>query len=186
MRAADVTSSKGLIESDSLLPLREKADAVKARPDEGWADRRQTSRAPIGANGSSVAFSPKGRRGAKPSGLMLLAALLALPVQTRASGPAGDPARGEDLYQACTDCHSLDKNDVGPRHRGVYGRKAGSLPDYPYSDALKASNITWNEETLDKWLTDPQTFVPGVKMFFHLDNAQDRADVIAYLRERAK
>ena len=67
-----------------------------------------------------------------------------------------------------------------------YGRKAGSLPDYPYSDALKSSNIVWNEETLDKWLTDPQTFVPGVKMFFHLDNAQDRADVIAYLRERAK
>ena len=190
MRAADVTSSVGLIESDSLLPLREKADAVNARPDEGWADRRQTSRAPIGADPSSVAFgdtfSHKGRRGAKPSGLMLLAVLLASPVQTRASGPAGDPARGEELYQACTDCHSLDKNDVGPRHRGVYGRKAGSLPDYPYSDALKASNIVWNEETLDKWLTDPQTFVPGVKMFFHLDNAQDRADVIAYLRERAK
>jgi cytochrome c len=98
----------------------------------------------------------------------------------------GDPDRGEQIYQACQDCHSLDKNDVGPRHRGVYGRKAGSLPDYSYSDALKSSNIVWNEETLDKWLTDPQSFVPGVKMFFHLDSAQDRADVIAYLKERAK
>jgi cytochrome c2 len=75
---------------------------------------------------------------------------------------------------------------VGPRHRGVFGRKAASLPDYDYSDALKSTNITWNEETLDKWLTDPQTVAPGAKMFFHLDNPQDRADVIAYLKERAK
>ena len=117
--------------------------------------------------------------------LVVLAASLAASTAA-AAGPSGDPDRGEQLYQACTDCHSLDKNDVGPRHRGVYGRKAGSLPDYPYSDALKSSNMVWNEETLDKWLTDPQTVVPGVKMFFHLDNAQDRADVIAYLKERAK
>ena len=103
-----------------------------------------------------------------------------------AGGLAGDADRGEQLYQACTDCHSLDKNDVGPRHRGVFGRKAASLPDYDYSDALKSANIVWNEETLDKWLTDPQAFAPGVKMFFHLDNPQDRADVIAYLKERAK
>ena len=98
----------------------------------------------------------------------------------------GDPVRGEEIYQACTDCHSLDENDVGPRHRGVYGRVAGSLPDYSYSDALKHAKIVWTEETLDKWLTDPQAFVPGVKMFFHLDNPQDRADVIAFLKERAK
>ena len=63
---------------------------------------------------------------------------------------------------------------------------ARSPPDYSYSDALKSSNIVWNEETLDKWLTDPQAFVPGVRMFFHLDSPQDRADVIAYLKERAK
>jgi cytochrome c len=99
---------------------------------------------------------------------------------------AGDAARGETLYEACQDCHSLDKNDVGPRHRGVFGRKAASLPDYDYSDALKSANIVWNEETLDKWLTDPQAVAPGAKMFFHLDNPQDRADVIAFLKERAK
>jgi len=103
-----------------------------------------------------------------------------------AGGLVGDPARGERVYQACQDCHSLDKNDVGPRHRGVFGRKAGSLPDYDYSQALKSANIVWNEETLDKWLTDPQAVAPGAKMFFHLDNPQDRADVIAYLKERAK
>jgi cytochrome c len=103
-----------------------------------------------------------------------------------AGGPAGDASHGEALYEACQDCHSLDKNDVGPRHRGVFGRKAASLPDYDYSDALKSANIVWNEETLDKWLTDPQAVAPGAKMFFHLENPQDRADVIAYLKERAK
>jgi cytochrome c len=118
--------------------------------------------------------------------LFALILVSALAQSASAGALAGDAPRGEQLYQACTDCHSLDQNDVGPRHRGVYGRKAGSLPDYNYSAALKSSNITWNEETLDKWLTDPQAFVPGAKMFFHLDNAQDRADVIAYLKERAK
>ena len=103
-----------------------------------------------------------------------------------AGGLTGDANHGETLYEACQDCHSLDKNDVGPRHRGVFGRKAASLPDYDYSDALKSANIIWNEETLDKWLTDPQAVAPGAKMFFHLDNPQDRADVIAHLRERAK
>ena len=116
----------------------------------------------------------------------MFAMLAALAAGPAAAAPVGDPVRGEAIYQACTDCHSLDQNDVGPRHRGVYGRKAGSLPDYDYSDALKNATIVWNKETLDKWLTNPQAFVPGVKMFFHLDNPQDRADVIAFLKEKAK
>ena len=142
---------------------------------------------------SLVSFAPlffqrEGHEGGATVTKLLVALILvsALARLASAGSLTGDAARGEKLYQACTDCHSLDQNDVGPRHRGVYGRKAGSLPDYAYSAALKSSNITWNEETLDKWLTDPQAFVPGAKMFFHLDNAQDRADVIAYLKERAK
>jgi cytochrome c len=128
------------------------------------------------------------RRREKYAAAVVLAAAItaALTGTAWAAGPTGDAARGESLYEACQDCHSLDKNDVGPRHRGVFGRKAASLPDYDYSDALKSANITWNEETLDKWLTDPQAVAPGAKMFFHLDNPQDRADVIAYLKERAK
>jgi cytochrome c len=119
--------------------------------------------------------------------VMLAAAISTALAQTAwAGGLAGDANHGEALYEACQDCHSLDKNDVGPRHRGVFGRRAASLPDYDYSDALKSANIVWNEETLDKWLTDPQAVAPGAKMFFHLDNPQDRADVIAYLKERAK
>jgi cytochrome c len=98
---------------------------------------------------------------------------------------AGDAAHGAKVYQDCMICHSVDKNEVGPRHRGVFGRKAGGVADYDYSPALKASNIVWNEATLDKWLTDPQALVPGTKMTFSVDDAQDRADVIAFLKEKA-
>ena len=77
----------------------------------------------------------------------------------------GDADRGEALYQGCQDCHSLDKNDVGPKHRGVFGRRAGSVADYPYSQGLKQSGIVWDEASLDKWLSDPQALVPEAKMF---------------------
>jgi len=93
----------------------------------------------------------------------------------------GDPIRGKTLYQGCTGCHSVDDNDLGPRHRGVVGRRAGSIQDYSYSPALKNSGLTWDEATLDRWLTNPSALVPGTKMFFKLDAAQDRADVISYL-----
>ena len=98
---------------------------------------------------------------------MVLAAVITAAL-TGTAWTGGDAARGESIYEACQDCHSLDKNDLGPRYRGVFGRKAAPLPDYDYSDALKSANITWNEETLDKWLTDPQAVAPGAKMFFHL------------------
>jgi cytochrome c len=99
---------------------------------------------------------------------------------------AGDAVRGRAIYQACMDCHDLDKNDVGPKHRGVFGRRSGAAPDYDYSDPLKNSGLVWDEATLDRWLTDPQAVVPGTRMYFQLPSAKDRADVIAFLREVAK
>lgn len=96
----------------------------------------------------------------------------------------GDAARGKVLYQACESCHSIDDNDIGPKHRGVVGRVAGSVSDYAYSAALKQSGIVWDETTLDRWLTNPSAMVPGTKMFFKIDNAQDRADIIAFLKEQ--
>ena len=98
--------------------------------------------------------------------------------------PVGDPARGKAVYQLCMACHSLDDDDVGPRHRGVVGRVAGTVPGYAYSPALKNSHLVWDRETLDRWLTNPQALVPGAKMFFAMQSAQDRADVIAYLSEQ--
>jgi cytochrome c len=94
---------------------------------------------------------------------------------------ADDVEQGRKAYQGCMGCHSLDEDDVGPRHRGVVGRRAGSVPGYVYSPALKASGIVWDAATLDRWLANPQALVPGTKMFFSLSNEQIRADVIAYL-----
>ncbi len=99
------------------------------------------------------------------------------------ASPPGDPVHGKVLYQVCMGCHSVDEDDVGPRHRGVVGRVAGTIPGYAYSPALKESHIVWDQANLDRWLTNPQALVPGAKMFFAMPNPQDRADVIAYLTE---
>jgi cytochrome c len=116
---------------------------------------------------------------------LLSASALSVPVAhaQAVTGSSGDAARGKTLYQACTSCHSIDENDIGPRHRGVVGRPAGSLPDYAYSPALKASGLVWSADNLDRWLTNPQALVPGTKMYFSLPDAQSRADLIAYLAQ---
>ena len=101
--------------------------------------------------------------------------------QSPSDAPRGDPVRGRTVYQACMGCHSLDEDDVGPRHRGVVGRTAGTVSGYAYSPALKQSGLVWSPANLDRWLTNPQSLVPGVKMFFSLSSAKDREDVIAYL-----
>ena len=110
-----------------------------------------------------------------------LAALLVATVATATAEAAGDAARGEALYRDCQACHSFDKNQIGPMHRGVVGRKAASVPDYAYSAALKASGIVWDPASLDRWLTNPQKLVPGAKMFYSVPDAQSRADIIAFL-----
>jgi cytochrome c len=96
--------------------------------------------------------------------------------------PEGDAMRGAEVYEAsCTGCHSLDANRVGPAHRGVVGRIAGTAPMFNYSLALKATGLTWTPENINTWLINPQAFVKGVRMGFRLSDAQKRADVIAYL-----
>jgi len=86
------------------------------------------------------------------------------------------------LYQArCTACHNIDSNKIGPAHRGVMGRRVGSLPGYKYSDELAASRLRWTPQTLNVWLTDPEDLVPGQRMGFQVDDAQERADLIAFL-----
>jgi cytochrome c len=120
------------------------------------------------------------------SGASALAAGLyaAYAADSPASAPiGGDAVRGKALYQACQACHSVEDNDLGPRHRGVVGRHAGGVADYNYSPALKSSGLTWDPSTLDRWLTNPSALVPGTKMFFKIDDAQSRADIIAYLEE---
>jgi cytochrome c len=98
----------------------------------------------------------------------------------------GDAVRGESIYrERCAACHSLDANRVGPAHRGVYGRRVGQAPGFAYSPALRGSRIVWSDATLERWLTDPQALIPGQRMNFRLGDAQQRADVIAYLRAQS-
>jgi cytochrome c len=94
-----------------------------------------------------------------------------------------DVDRGRDTFEKrCTGCHTLDKIKVGPPLRGVYGRHAGSDPQFPYSDAMKTASVAWDESTLDRWLTDTESVVPGNDMAFRLNDPADRANIIAYLR----
>ena len=99
---------------------------------------------------------------------------------------AADAVRGGELYESrCFGCHSLDANRIGPMHRGVFGRKAGSAPDFAYSPAVRNSGVTWTEGTLDKWLTNPMALIPGNRMGFRVALPEDRADIIAFLKRES-
>lgn len=94
----------------------------------------------------------------------------------------GDAQRGQQAYEArCGGCHSVEADRVGPRHAGIVGRRAGSVAGFPYSEALRASSITWDARSLDRWLADPESLVPGQRMGYRLGDAQVRADIVAYL-----
>jgi cytochrome c len=99
----------------------------------------------------------------------------------------GDAARGKFVFEKrCTGCHAMEGDREGgregPRLAGVFGRKAGSVAGFNYSAGLKNSGIIWNEATLEKWLSDPDIVVPDNKMDFHVPTAQERSDLIAYLK----
>jgi cytochrome c len=100
---------------------------------------------------------------------------------------AQDAALGEKVFAKCKICHQIGegaKNAVGPVLNGVVGRKAGTYPDYSYSDANKNSGLTWDEATLKEYLKDPRGKVPGTKMIFPgLPKDEDIANVIAYLKQ---
>jgi cytochrome c len=98
----------------------------------------------------------------------------------------GDSLRGEAVFEKrCTGCHALTQNHEGPQLQGVYGRTTGAVQGFPYSDALKKANITWNDQSLEKWLTDPDAFLPGNNMDFLVAKPQERADLIAYFKKSA-
>ncbi len=114
------------------------------------------------------------------------AAAVALMLLTCAPAVAaeGDATRGEHIYRRCQGCHSIDTNRVGPRHAGLFGRRAGGLECYNYSDAMRGSGVVWDETTLDQFLTAPRKFIPGTKMpFAGIPDPQERADLIAYLKK---
>jgi cytochrome c len=100
---------------------------------------------------------------------------------------AGDEARGQQLYDKhCLVCHTLEPefHKEGPSLYKIWGKRAGAVPYFGKYKALKGANFVWNEKTMDEWLADPRALVGGKDsgMTFRLENAQDRADVIAFMR----
>jgi cytochrome c len=99
------------------------------------------------------------------------------------SAQAADVKKGEALYGRCLACHALEQDRVGPRHCGLLGRKAGSVPGFEYSEAMKRSGLTWDAKTLDRFLANPMKVVPNTTMTYAgISDPRERADLIAYLR----
>lgn len=115
-----------------------------------------------------------------------LAATFLLASTTQPTHADGDPARGETVFKRCAVCHAATtQNRVGPGLAGVVGRPAASIDGYKYSPVLTASGLTWDEATLDRFLEAPAKLVPGTRMTIALPKADDRQDVIAYLKALA-
>jgi cytochrome c oxidase assembly protein Cox11 len=102
---------------------------------------------------------------------------------SRFNASSPDPARGGRLFATmCAACHEPERNKVGPALAGVIGRRAGSAPDFTYSPALARSRLVWDPATLDQWLTDPPTLVPGAVMPYRVSDPGQRRDIVAYLQ----
>jgi cytochrome c len=111
-----------------------------------------------------------------------------------AAGPTADTAapatataadKKPVAFAQCASCHAVEpgKNGVGPTLAGVFGQKAGAVAGYAYSDANKNSGLTWDEATLDTYLTNPMKVIPGTKMTYAgMPDAAKRKDVIDYLK----
>jgi cytochrome c len=94
-----------------------------------------------------------------------------------------DVSAGHDLFERrCSGCHALDRDKEGPRLRGVFGRRAASVPAFTYSDALKKANITWDAGTLDRWLADPEEVATNNDMAFRLVSREERRAIIEFLK----
>ena len=111
--------------------------------------------------------------------------LLSYPFSLQASATVitGDPQRGKSVYVKCMGCHSLQRNRTGPRHCGLFGRKAGSVKGFEYSQAMRNSGWIWSAQTLDEFLKSPFSAMSGTTMGFGgIWNERERADLIAYLQ----
>ncbi|HEY9098585.1 MAG TPA: c-type cytochrome [Thiobacillus sp.] len=96
----------------------------------------------------------------------------------------GDPKAGKAVYARCFACHALTYNRTGPKHCGLLGRRAGSVPGFEYSAAMKHANWVWDRKTLDRFLVDPIKAVPGTTMgYAGVKDRQERTDLIAYLEQ---
>src|SRR4051812_49397260 len=95
---------------------------------------------------------------------LVTAAGFAYPLPGFAAAVQGDPAHGKELYEECSGCHALQENLIGPKHCGLMGRRAGTVPDYVYSDVMRQSGIVWDTKKLDEFLKAPLSYLPGTNM----------------------
>ena len=115
---------------------------------------------------------------------LMLGAVAALPLGALPALAAGDAAAGKQTFTTtCGVCHSAQPgvNKIGPSLAGIVGSKSGAVPGYSFSPALKAADITWDEQTLDKFLANPKADVHGTKMPISVPNPEERQNVIVYL-----
>ena len=121
-----------------------------------------------------------------PTALCLLLILFGL-AQPAA---AADAAAGQAVFNRCKICHTVEaggRNIVGPNLHGLFGRKAGTVPNFAYSPALKESGVVWDDDTLTKYLRDPKAFIPGDRMAFPgIKDDEQLTNLLAYLHEAAK
>jgi cytochrome c len=116
--------------------------------------------------------------------LVVGSAIAAVLVASTSLIRAADAEKGKVVFEQCAACHSLgEPGDYdGPTLKDVIGRKAGSLEDYRYSAAMNRSEVVWDAATLDKYVTDPQAFIPGNRMAFAgIADKGERDDLIAFL-----
>lgn len=136
--------------------------------------QQQTQNAQASSSEQSTAATPP-----NPEQMKAIQATLPAPYNT------ADLTNGQSKFALCTSCHTITKggpNMTGPNLYGIVGSKAATVPDFHFSDVMKASNITWDPQKLDQWITDPKVMLPGTKMTFAgLKDPKDRTDVIAYV-----
>ncbi len=114
--------------------------------------------------------------------VVALAAAAVLALDPLAAPQAQSPG-ARAFEKRCGGCHGADQAKEGPPLRGVFDRKAGESPGFPYSSGLKALGLRWTAANLDKWLADPSALVPNTDMAFRLNDAAERERIIGYLKQ---
>ena len=121
------------------------------------------------------------------AGLGIMTVFLAISTLSISSQAQTTGKHGKELFEKrCGGCHALDRDKEGPRLGGVYGRRAGTIASFQYSGPLQNSTLTWTDGTLDKWLADPEKLVPDSDMAFHVESADERREIISYLKNSGK
>ena len=151
----------------------------------GGEEKAAEAPAPAPAAPAPAATPPVETPPAEPAVAPAAGAPAAGGATVQLAGLTGDAAAGQRIFAQCRTCHALEagQNKVGPSLNGIFGRTAGSVPNFRYSAANKASGVVWTEEVMFEYLENPREFMPGTNMsFVGLKQPQQRVDVIAYLK----